>query len=90
MTFLDVNDAITWLAHNLAEKHRVDARDTLNLAFALDHEVFALISEDKDFSKGVFLTYSGSSSFANSSCAEVRELRRKLMVLANRDIAYSR
>ncbi|MDH5734385.1 MAG: PIN domain-containing protein [Candidatus Bathyarchaeota archaeon] len=66
LTFLDVNDAVIWLAYNLAEKYRIDPRDALNLACALNHEVFTLISEDKDFGKGVFLSYSGSSSFANS------------------------
>jgi len=84
--FLDVNDAVIWLAYNLVGKYRIDPRDTLNLACALNHEVFTLISENKDFGKGVFLSYSGSSSFAKSSCAEVRELRRKLMGLADRDI----
>ena len=88
--FLDVNGAVIWLAYNLVEKYRIDPRDTLNLACAFNHEVFTLISEDKDFGKGVFLSHSGSSSFANSSCAEVRELRRKLMALADRDMPYFR
>jgi hypothetical protein len=90
LIFLDVNDAVIWLAYNLVEKYRIDPRDTLNLACALYHEVFTLISEDKDFGKGVFPSHSGSSSFAYSSCAEVRELRRRLMALADRDIHYFR
>ena len=87
---LDVNDTINWLAYNLAEKYRIDPRDIIHIACTLNHEVFPLISEDKDFGKGVFLSYSGSSSFANSSCEEVRKLRRKLMAPADRDIPYAR
>ncbi len=51
LIFLDVNDKIIWLAYNLAEKYRIDPRDAIHLACALNHGVFALVSEDKDFDK---------------------------------------
>jgi len=51
LIFLDVNDEIIWLAYNLAEKYRIDPRDAIHLACALNHGVFTLVSEDKDFDK---------------------------------------
>lgn len=51
LIFLDVNNEIIWLAYNLAEKYRIDPRDAIHLACALNHGVFTLVSEDKDFDK---------------------------------------
>jgi len=51
LIFLDVNNEIIWLAYNLAEKYKIDPRDAIHLACALNHGVFTLVSEDKDFDK---------------------------------------
>jgi len=49
LIFLDVSDEIIWLAYNLAEKYRIDPRDAIHLASALNHGIFTLVSEDEHF-----------------------------------------
>jgi len=51
LIFLDVNDEIIWLAYNLAEKYRIDPRDSIHIASALNHGIFTLVSEDEDFNR---------------------------------------
>jgi len=51
LVFLDVNDEIIWSAYGLAEKYRLDPRDAIHLACALNHGIFTLVSEDQDFDK---------------------------------------
>jgi len=49
LTFLDVNGEILWLAYSLAEKYRLNPRDAIHLACALNQGILILVSEDKDF-----------------------------------------
>jgi predicted nucleic acid-binding protein len=51
LTFLEVNDQTLWSAYNLAEKYRLDPRDAIHIACALDHAIFTIISEDEHFDK---------------------------------------
>jgi predicted nucleic acid-binding protein len=51
LTFLEVNDQTLWSAYNLAEKYRLDPRDAIHVACALDHAIFTIISEDEHFDK---------------------------------------
>jgi hypothetical protein len=51
LTFLEVNDETLWSAYNLAEKYRLDPRDAIHIACALDHAIFTIISEDEHFDK---------------------------------------
>ena len=51
LTFLEVNDETLWSAYNLAEKYRLDPRDAIHIACALDHVIFTIISEDEHFDK---------------------------------------
>jgi predicted nucleic acid-binding protein len=51
LTFLDVNDEILWSAYNLAKRYRLNPRDVIHLACALNHGIFTIVSEDKDFDK---------------------------------------
>jgi predicted nucleic acid-binding protein len=51
LTFLEVNDETLWSAYNLAEKYRLDLRDAIHIACALDHAIFTIISEDEHFDK---------------------------------------
>ena len=51
LVFLDVDDDILWFAYNLAEKYRLNTRDAIHLACALNHGIFTFVSEDKDFDK---------------------------------------
>jgi predicted nucleic acid-binding protein len=51
LTFLEVNDETLWSAYNLAEKYKLDPRDAIHVACALDHTIFTIISEDEHFDK---------------------------------------
>jgi predicted nucleic acid-binding protein len=51
LTFLDVSDEILWSAYNLAKRYRLNPRDVIHLACALNHGIFTIVSEDKDFDK---------------------------------------
>jgi len=51
LTFLEVNDQTLWSAYNLAEKYKLDPRDAIHLACALDHAIFTIISENEHFDK---------------------------------------
>jgi predicted nucleic acid-binding protein len=51
LTFLEVNDQTLWSAYNLAEKYKLDPRDAIHIACALDHAIFTVISEDEHFDK---------------------------------------
>jgi hypothetical protein len=51
LMFLDVDDEVISMAYNLAEKYRLNPRDAVHLACALNHEIFTFISEDQDFDK---------------------------------------
>jgi len=51
LIFLEVNDETLWSAYNLAEKYRLDPRDAIHLASALNHGIFTIVSEDEDFDK---------------------------------------
>jgi len=51
LTFLEVNDQTLWSAYNLAEKYKLDPRDAIHIACALDHAIFTIISEDEHFDK---------------------------------------
>jgi predicted nucleic acid-binding protein len=51
LTFLEVNDQTLWSAYNLAEKYRLDPRDAIHIACALDHAIFTIVSEDEHFDK---------------------------------------
>jgi hypothetical protein len=51
LTFLEVNDETLWSAYNLAEKYKLDPRDAIHVACALDHAVFTIISEDEHLDK---------------------------------------
>jgi len=51
LIFLDINDEILWSAYNLAEKYRLNPRDVIHLACALNHGIFTIVSEDQDFDK---------------------------------------
>jgi predicted nucleic acid-binding protein len=51
LTFLEVSDQTLWSAYNLAEKYRLDPRDAIHIACALDHAIFTIISEDEHFDK---------------------------------------
>ncbi len=51
LTFLEISDQTLWSAYNLAEKYRLDPRDAIHIACALDHAIFTIISEDEHFDK---------------------------------------
>jgi len=51
LMFFDVNDEIIWTAYNFAEKYRLDPRDSIHLACALNHGIFTIFSEDDDFDR---------------------------------------
>jgi predicted nucleic acid-binding protein len=51
LAFLEVNDETLWSAYNLAEKYKLDPRDAIHIACALDHAIFTIISEDEHFDK---------------------------------------
>jgi predicted nucleic acid-binding protein len=51
LTFLEISDQTLWSAYNLAEKYRLDPRDAIHVACALDHAIFTIISEDEHFDK---------------------------------------
>ena len=51
LTFLEVNDQTLWSAYNLAEKYKLDPRDAIHIACALDHAIFTIISENEHFDK---------------------------------------
>ena len=51
LMFFDVNDEIIWVAYNIAEKYRLDPRDAIHIASALNHGIFTLVSEDEDFDR---------------------------------------
>jgi len=51
LTFLEVNDQTLWSAYNLTEKYKLDPRDAIHIACALDHAIFTIISEDEHFDK---------------------------------------
>ena len=51
LTFIAVDDAILWQAHNLIEKHGFDPRDAIHAACSLAHGVYTIISEDSDFDR---------------------------------------
>ena len=51
LTFLEINDQTLWSAYNLAEKYKLDTRDAIHIACALDHAIFTIISEDEHFDK---------------------------------------
>jgi len=51
LTFLELNDQTLWSAYNLAEKYKLDPRDAIHIACALDHAIFTIISEDEHFDK---------------------------------------
>jgi len=51
LVFLDVNDEILWSAYDLAKRYRLNPRDVIHLACALDHGIYTIVSEDKDFDK---------------------------------------
>ena len=51
LTFLEINDQTLWSAYNLAEKYKLDPRDAIHIACALDHAIFTIISEDEHFDK---------------------------------------
>jgi predicted nucleic acid-binding protein len=51
LTFLEISDQTLWSAYNLAEKYKLDPRDAIHIACALDHAIFTIISEDEHFDK---------------------------------------
>ena len=51
LTFLEINDQTLWSAYNLAEKYKLDPRDAIHIACALDHAIFTIISENEHFDK---------------------------------------
>jgi predicted nucleic acid-binding protein len=51
LTFLEVNDETLWSSYNLIEKYKLDPRDAIHLACALNHGIFTIVSEDEDFDK---------------------------------------
>lgn len=51
LTFLEISDQTLWSAYNLAEKYRLDPRDAIHIACALDHAIFTIISENEHFDK---------------------------------------
>jgi predicted nucleic acid-binding protein len=51
LVFLEVDDETLWFAYNLAEKYRLNPRDIIHLACALEHGIYTFVSEDRDFDK---------------------------------------
>lgn len=51
LTFLEINGQTLWSAYNLAEKYKLDPRDAIHIACALDHAIFTVISENEHFDK---------------------------------------
>ena len=51
LMFLDVDDEILWSAFDLARRYRLNPRDVIHLGCALNHGIFTIVSEDKDFDR---------------------------------------
>lgn len=51
LTFLEINDQTLGSAYNLAEKYKLDPRDAIHIACALDPAIFTIISENEHFDK---------------------------------------
>jgi predicted nucleic acid-binding protein len=51
LMFLEVSDKTLWSAYNLAEKYRLNPRDAIHAACALDHAISTVVSEDTGFDK---------------------------------------
>ncbi len=51
LTFIEVNDKIIWQAYDLAEKYRINPRDSIHAACAISKNIYVIFSEDSDFDK---------------------------------------
>lgn len=51
LTFIEVNDKIIRQAYDLAEKYRINPRDSIHAACAISKNINTIFSEDSDFDR---------------------------------------
>lgn len=49
LIFVEVGDSVLWRSYNLIKKYRLDPRDSIHLACALEKGATVIVSEDTDF-----------------------------------------
>ena len=51
LTFLATNKSTIWLAFELIKKYKLEPRDAIHAASAMQNNIKIIVSEDKDFDK---------------------------------------